>query len=158
MSTIISIEEILQIAIQIEVNGKRFYESAAHKTDNKYIKELFLHLAQEEVGHKMIFTNLHKELGEKGPSSAYPDEYYQYLAAMAKNHVFSSSIDELLNEEEINDERKAINMAINFEKESILLFHEMKYLVYEDDKHIIEKLIDEERSHYMKLVNKRDEI
>lgn len=158
MSTVMSIEEILQIAIQIEVNGKKLYENAAQNTDNEFIKELFLHLAKEEVGHKAIFTNLLNQLGQKGPGSAYPDEYYQYLATMAKNHVFSSSIDELLDEKEINDERKAINMAINFEKESILLFHEMKYLVYEDEKNIIEKLIDEERSHYMKLVNMRDEL
>ena len=45
----------------------------------------------------------------------------------------------------------AINIAIGFEKESVLFLHEMLELVGESDKKAIQKLLDEERDHVKRL-------
>ncbi|MBF0510419.1 MAG: rubrerythrin, partial [Deltaproteobacteria bacterium] len=44
--------EVFQMAIEIEENGKAFYDRAGQKITDPQVKELFAALAQEEVSHK----------------------------------------------------------------------------------------------------------
>ena len=94
MSFLFNADEIFEIAIDIEENGKKFYEQAKEKIDDQRVKELFDYLANEETAHKERFAALKAEL----PDSAAQDNIYdpegemqQYLQMMADMHVFRSS-------------------------------------------------------------------
>ena len=54
--------EIFDIGVQIEANGKAFYEAAAKKTAETATREFFLELAAWEGTHITLFSELRAEL------------------------------------------------------------------------------------------------
>jgi rubrerythrin len=155
MSYLFNAEEVFDIAIEIEENGKNFYEKAQGKIDVPAIKELFDYLAAEEVSHKARFEVLKSEL----PESARDDDIWdpenemnQYLKMMADSHVFRSGkeVEEKLNK--IGGSVEAVKMAMDFEKDSIVFFLTMQDVT--SDAHGKEKiglLVKEEQEHLKKL-------
>ena len=50
--------EVFEIGIEIEKNGKAFYEEAAANTADQTIREFFTELASWEDGHIKLFENM----------------------------------------------------------------------------------------------------
>ncbi len=142
--------EIFQFAIKIEENGEKFYREMAQKLDDKEIKELFSALAEEEVKHKRTYEGMVSKIEEYEPFENYPGEYFAYLRAYADNHIFTP--EKLSHEmEKIKDAASALQFAINRELDSILYYQEVKKLVPQAQRDLIDKIIDEERRHFVKL-------
>jgi rubrerythrin len=143
--------EAIKIAIRIEENGLNFYLAASKKFQPSKTSDLFTRLASEEVIHKSIFTRMLAELPkEEGPSVFDPNnEIDQYLQMMAGLHVFlqdDKSVDKLL--ETIKDEKAALEMAISFEKDSVIFYVQLKEASKDiGDKVSVDKLIAEESKH-----------
>jgi rubrerythrin len=162
MSYFFNAEEVFDIAIEIEENGKNFYEKAQGKTDVPAIKELFDYLAAEEVSHKARFEALKSEL----PESARDDDIWdpenemnQYLKMMADTHVFRSGkdVEEKLNQ--IGGGAEALKMAMDFEKDSIVFFLTMQDVTSDvRGKEKIGLLVKEEQEHLKKLSLKLQEL
>jgi rubrerythrin len=53
--------------------------------------------------------------------------------------------------EEAQDEKEAIQMAIGFEKETLLFFYNLRDLVTDRDQKTIDRIIAEEKSHVRRL-------
>ena len=88
--------EIFQIAIDIEENGKRFYQKAIDLVDNPDVKALLASLAQDEVEHLRRFTELKAQLPKAAAKDTIWDpehEMNQYLQMMADMNVFRSDLD-----------------------------------------------------------------
>ena len=143
-------KEIFKFAIRIEENGEKFYRFASNLTDDEKIKEMFNLLADEEVKHKDIFTDLLSDITKDVSFDNYSDEYMDYLRCYVDNVIFT---DEQLKtqEREVEDVTSAIKFAMQRELDSILYYQEVKKLVAENKKALIEKIIAEERKHYSKL-------
>ena len=62
--------EVLQLAVQMEVDGKKFYQKASQKSNTKLAKELFQQLANEEDVHRKKFVEIY-EAFKKGQN--WPD-------------------------------------------------------------------------------------
>ena len=56
--------EIFEIAEQIEESGAVFYRKAAELFDNPQTNKIFLQLADWEVKHKKLFSNIKRQLVE----------------------------------------------------------------------------------------------
>lgn len=142
--------EIFQFAIRIEENGEKFYREMALKLDNKEVKELFSALADEEVKHKLTYEGMVSNIEKYEPFESYPGEYFAYLRAYADNHIFTPNT---LKQEmaKIKDAASALKFAIARELDSILYYQEVKKLLPENQRTIIDKIIDEERRHFVKL-------
>jgi rubrerythrin len=50
-------QQILEDAIQGEIEAQKFYLAVAEKTQNAFLKELFLSLSEEEKRHRKILEN-----------------------------------------------------------------------------------------------------
>ena len=152
MSILFSASEAVSMAVEIEKNGVNFYNTLAAETDDEQSKELFSFLAAEEVKHKIFFRKMLENLPEVTLSPAEEEEYGNYLGALAKSRIFTPDLDpmELLNETKNNV--AAIDLAIEFEKDSILFFYELMEQAIEEDKKVIEELIKEEKSHFSRLI------
>ena len=72
MGYMFNADEVFRVAIQIEENGKNFYEQAQIKTNDEAVKNLFAFLAHEEVKHKEKFSRLKELL----PESAREDNLW----------------------------------------------------------------------------------
>ena len=65
MPIVISPQEVLEIAVQIENNGAKFYEEAAGTVSDKAAKKLLESLARMEAQHGTTFNEMLDELGRK---------------------------------------------------------------------------------------------
>ena len=75
--------EVFKIAIQIEENGKKFYEESQKAIDNADVKKLFADLAQQEIEHKKKFENLSKKITllpmDARNMEAFSDNYFDFI-------------------------------------------------------------------------------
>lgn len=147
--------EVFDIAVNIEENGKTFYNRAAQMVDNADVKALFRELAKEEEVHKTRFLELKKLLPPQAQAPTVPDlsnELDQYIKMMAQEHIFSktSGVEDEI--KKISSVQDALRLAIQFEKDSVIFFISMKEAT--DDtrgREMIDLLIKEEQEHVKRL-------
>ena len=142
--------EVFQFAIRIEENGEKFYRQMVQKFDEIKVKELFSHLADEEVKHKKTYEEMVSKIEKYEPFETFPGEYFAYLRAYVDKIIFTQKEfdEEIANIKDIN---AALDYAINAELDSILYYQEVKNLVSENQRSTIDKIIEEERRHFVKL-------
>ncbi len=148
---IFSIREVFKIAIQIEENGQQFYHQAVSIAQDEGARKLFGFLAGEEVRHREIFTRLLADAGEYESPESYAGEWKDYLTAYASNIIFpAQTLAEKMSG--IRDTLAAIEFALKREMDSIYYYQEMKNFVPQGQRDLIQTIIEEERKHFMKLV------
>jgi len=147
--------EIFQIAINIEENGKRFYEKAMELIDDKDAKALLASLAKEELEHLKKFTALKEQLPKEAAAGTVWDpenDMNNYLHMVADMNVFSS--DSNLKDElsQVKSAEDALKFGIQFEKDSIIFFLTIQDATDEaKGRELIGQLIEEEKGHLKKL-------
>lgn len=144
--------EIIQFAIRIEENGEKFYRLMAEKFEGGKLRDTFNFLADEEVKHKKTFQGMVSKLASYEPAESFPGEYFQYLRAYADEHIFTKANATYLAAGKIGDEKEALTFAQDREIDSILYYLEAKNLVPEVQKKELDRIVDEERHHYVKLL------
>jgi len=152
MAYVFNMNEILEMAEQIERNGAAFYRKAAKGISDSVNNALLLELAQMEDQHEKIFASLRVQLSEDEKASTVFDpegEAVLYLRALADTRVFfekkidTGSMEEILKE------------ALTAEKDSIVFYLGMKELVPEKSgKTKVDSIIKEEMEH-IKLLGKK---
>ncbi len=152
-----AVSEIVEIGVQIEINGRDFYQKAAEKTKDFGVKEIFEWLGKEEEAHISTFQKILDSAHKYEPRGAYPDEYFSYMNTLAEGHVFTKERTGLAVSRNTASDSDAIELGIKFEKESIVFYEEMKKIVHDEDKTLLDQLIDQEKIHLQKLqVFKKD--
>jgi rubrerythrin len=148
-------DEVFQIAIDIEENGKRFYEKAMDIVDNPDVKAVLGSLAKEEAEHLKRFTELKAQLPKTATEDTVWDpehEMNQYLQMMADIHVFRSDLDVEKKLSQAKNPEDILKLGIQFEKDSIVFFVTMQDATEEKKgREIIGHLINEEKEHLRKL-------
>lgn len=147
-----NIDEIFEIAVQMEKNGVEFYQKAADEAKNPDVKQLLQDLATMEVQHKKTFSGLRTELiGAKEIDSFYDPqgEGVLYLQSIANTQVFfERKID-------ISSFEAVLKEAIMAEKDSIVYYLGLKeVLTNTDAKSKMEAIILEEMSH-VRILNQK---
>jgi rubrerythrin len=162
MSFNFNADEIFQIGAQIESNGKKFYETIAKNTSNPSVQKIFLDLAQWESKHIELFKKWKDELPDSAKRGDLFDpnqELQLYLKATADSHVFLKNKDIPQLASTCKTPIEALELAVTFEKDSVVFYTTMKKLVPEHlGKSKIDSLIDEEISHIFILTQKKKEL
>ena len=155
-------ESIFDIGIQIEKNGKTFYTEVAKGTSDEAIKSLFTELAEWEEQHVELFQRLQAELPETLKEQNFfdpNDEMGEYLKAAADSHVFVATMDVAQIAAKCQSPVEALDMALTFEKDSVVYYTTMKKVVAEYfGREKIDLLIDEELKHISILNTKKKQI
>lgn len=150
MGAFFNANEVCQFAIRIEENGERFYRKYAGKFDNAKVIELFTTLADQEVKHKEYFESLVSQLQDYEPPESFPGEYFEYLRAYVDKMIFDP--EELQKHlSRIKEPADAVGFAIERELDSILYYQEIKNVVPVAQHDMIDKIIQEERRHFLLL-------
>jgi len=154
---LLSASEVFQFAVKIEENGFAFYNGYAETLPSGKSKEVFTFLADEEKKHIKVFSDMLGKLEDFKQTVNYPDEYFAYLHSYADNLIFKK--DELEKEiSAIENEKTAVAFGIRRELDSILYYQEIKSFVPDKDRHLIELIIAEERKHFTKLSQLKNEL
>lgn len=144
--------EIFEMAVQIEVNGQKFYNNAAASISDADAKAFLTELAKMEVDHENTFKAMQKELAEAEKTSTTFDpagDAALYLKALADTRVFYEK------EIDTTSMKEILKAAITAEKDSIVFYLGMKELVpekYGKDK--LDAIIKEEMGHIRLLSQK----
>ncbi|MDD5044420.1 MAG: ferritin family protein [Candidatus Omnitrophica bacterium] len=144
--------EVFNFAIRIEENGEKFYRLMSEKFKGGNLRDTFNFLADEEVKHKEIFAGFLKNRELYEPAESFTGEYLEYLRSYADGHIFTKENAAYLASGKIDSEKHALQFAQDREIDSILYYLEAKNLVRDSQKQAIDKIVEEERRHYLKLL------
>jgi rubrerythrin len=145
--------DIVELAMQVEKSGETFYRAVADKVKSAESRELFEYLADQEVIHYQVFSKLSRSVQENPfMTDEEWDLYMDYLNGTVQSAFFEGADKALALAETVTDERQAINMAIGFEKETLLFFYDLRDRIPDKDRPFVEKIVAEEKRHVRRLV------
>jgi len=142
--------DVLQFALRLEEDGVKFYREAAERAENFEVKNLFIFLANEEENHKKTFVDLLSKEPLSEPPEDYPGEYMHYLHGYIDGKIFVDLGDKA-EKAESSSIAKALEFAIQREMDSVHYYQELKTFIPVEDYPTLDKIIHEERKHFMQL-------
>ncbi|MBI4284511.1 MAG: ferritin family protein [Chloroflexi bacterium] len=140
-------KEILELAIEIERNGRDFYTALASKASEKEVQAVFRRLAARELEHENTFRDMLKHLGGYQVPPGYAGEHYQYIRSVAQANIFASEKAKKILASKIMTDVEAIEVGIGFEKDAILFYSEMRGMLPKPDQDIVDAILAEEKKH-----------
>ncbi|MFQ5826008.1 MAG: ferritin family protein [Dehalococcoidia bacterium] len=158
MAIFFSGRELAEIAVDIERNGAAFYDTLARTTRNDRVRAAYDYLAGEERKHIRLFQSILDSLGEGIHGETYSGEHALYIRSLADSRVFTDAEVAMEVAERAQSDAEALHLALGFEKDSLLLYWEMRELVREVDRGVVDRLMEEERSHIRQLTELKAQI
>ncbi|MFA4989537.1 MAG: ferritin family protein [Candidatus Omnitrophota bacterium] len=152
MGNIFAGSEVVELGIQIEKNGRDFYNRLAEQSKIPKAKEVFKFLAGEEEKHIKVFQGILDKTQEFKPQGQSADEYYAYMSALASEHIFTRKDEGEKIAQTVQSDKEAVEKAIRFEEDSIVFYEGTKKIVPDYDVRIIEALIVQEEGHLKQLI------
>jgi rubrerythrin len=150
-------EEIYEIGLGIERNGKTFYEAAADTTTQGMVRDLFGNLGKWETGHIELLMRLKAGLPKTAcePRAFDPEnELPLYLKAASDSHIFKAGADIVGLVSRCKTAMDALSMALVFEKDSVVLYSTFFNLVPADSGRTdVERILQEELKHVVYITN-----
>lgn len=145
--------EIVSLGVQIENNGRDFYNALSRQSKNPQVKEVFRFLAGEEEKHIKIFQGILSQTQEFEPQGLDADQYIRYLNTYAGEYIFTQKDKGEETANNVKSDKDALQIAIHFEENSIVFYSGMKKVVPGYDVKIIEALIMQEEGHLRQLLD-----
>ena len=150
MSYLLAVKEILEFAVYIEQRGYEFYVGAMKKFSEARITELFQYLADEEFKHEEFFKKLLEQSGGVRGGSRDP-EYQAYMHEFCKAHSLADREATTARLAQASSLEEVLEMAMGFEKDSIIFFSELKGIYTKGNYAAVDKIIHEEMGHLRKI-------
>lgn len=149
-----SVNEIIELAVQIERNGYAFYHEATKRKDLDTRSVDFLaFLRDQELNHEKTFLALRDEMDIAVLELSQDWEMVSsYLKTIVDSRIFDSENSAIKMATEAKDLLGIVNFAITFEKDTLLFFHAINDAIQNPKvKQNLARIINEEVSHVLKL-------
>ncbi|MDD5502237.1 MAG: ferritin family protein, partial [Candidatus Thermoplasmatota archaeon] len=128
MAMYFSMCDVMQTAVGIEQNGERFYSTLAGKLKSPAVKKIFVALGKEEQAHIGKFQDIYNAVEKKPLVCEFDNETIAYIKALSAE-VFSEAKFKAIIKKKGLAEKDAVQYAIDFEKNTMLFFREIRDLV-----------------------------
>jgi rubrerythrin len=137
-------EDLFELAIRLENNGERYYRQYLGTVADPEIKRVLSWLAEQEVQHADYFTRLKQVSTEHRSDPADAPEGMLLQDFLGKRAL---SLDEV-QPAALTDIRQALQVALEFESDTILFFDLLRAFVTEPQALTeLDAIIAEERRH-----------
>lgn len=149
-----SVNEVIEMAVQIEKNGFAFYHEASKRKDlNAEAIEFIEFLRDQELNHEKTFLSLRDELDKDVLELSTDWELVSlYLKTIVDGRIFNSEYSAIQLAAGAKDIFGVVDNAITFEKDTLLYFHAIADGISNPKtKAVLRKIINEEVSHVLKL-------
>ncbi|MDD5311841.1 MAG: ferritin family protein [Dehalococcoidia bacterium] len=149
--------EVLKYAIQMELDGKKFYQLAAKESNNKAGKELFPWLAEQEDEHRKRFERIYEALAaDKGwPEIDVKPDKNKKLVTLFARAIKKAGTAVKAGHGEFEAVEKAMEMEIK--SRDYYRLHADKS-VSDIAKNFYSQIAAEEQGHYLALVDYKEYI
>jgi len=144
-----SIREILNFAIEKEVEAVDFYFELHKNEKMKHHESLFLDFANEETKHKKLLEDLRDSYNDGGEISldTAPVENLGVIEGLKDIEYLSEM-----------DYRDTLILAMKREERAVILYENMTSLAFsETSREVIRKLATDEKKHLRQLENMHDD-
>ena len=144
--------EGLQIAIQMEIDGKEHYLKASKESDNKLGRKLLQSLSAEEDIHRQKFEEIYEAVRSK---KAWPTADFEPDGGKRLRTIFAKASEEIgANVKVVNTEFDAIKIAMDMETKTYDFYRsQSKEATYDAERDFYEALATEEREHHLILLD-----
>ncbi len=139
----VSLEELLGVALKIEGSGYEFYITLANRSTKN--KELFKKLAEQERDHMKTFEKIVAQSKEKSRLQSLNEEAVGYLKIFAETSIFPE-----IEQDVPEDLEEALQVALDVEKDSVVFYEELAK--YAPQKETIQKIVEEEKRHFKDIL------
>jgi rubrerythrin len=86
------------------------------------------------------------------PEPHEDDEHVNYIRELIDNIIFTKDLDPAALAEKTSSPVEAIDLALGFEKDSVIFYIQFKKLVPEEEQFAVQGLVDEENHHINRLL------
>lgn len=147
--------EALQFAIQMEIDGKEYYQRASQESANKLGKDLFQWLAAEEDKHQQRFEEIYRAVASE---KAWSEIDIRFEMSESVGSLFSKARQTAAPDiKEVTADLNAISEAMDMENKTHSFYKlQGEKAVHDAEKKFYESLAAEERGHYLALVDYRE--
>lgn len=151
---------VIDFALHQEKQGVSFYTKAAEKFRGTELAGLFVKLAKEEAKHLRDLIDLQASALRKGVEECFRAvEIDDYLEAIVREGVLPEGEKEAERLDQIKTVEDACRVAMQAEKNAILLYTELATLSKDKgQKKILEAMVREEKIHMAKIAGMRADI
>jgi rubrerythrin len=144
--------QALQVAIQMELDGKEFYLKASRESGNEMGLKLLASLAAEEDVHRQKFEEIYRALRDKRGWLAT-----DFRSDGGKNlrTIFATTMKEMGSGVKVQaTELDAVKTAMDMENKTYDYYREQSQVAtYDGERDFYEALMAQEREHYLVLVD-----
>jgi len=144
--------DTLQIAIQMEIDGKAYYLKTSRESGSELGKQLLQSLAAEEDIHRQKFEEIYNAIRNK---MAWPKTDFQPNKGKRLRTIFATATEEIgLNIRALASELDAVQTAMDMENKTYDFYkNQGKNATYDVESDFYEALAGEEREHHLVLLD-----
>jgi len=144
--------EALQIAIQMEIDGKEYYLKASQESNNELGKKLMQSLAAEEDFHRQKFEEIYNAISNK---KAWPAIALWPDRGKGLRTIFARATEEMGSRVEVlATELGAVEKAMDMESKTYDFYKiQGQNATYDAERDFYEALAAEEREHHLILLD-----
>ena len=144
--------EVLQIAIQMEMDGKAHYLKASRESSNELGKKLLQSLAAEEDIHRQKFIEIYNAIRDK---KAWPATDFRPDDGKKLRTIFASATDKMgSNVKALTTELDAVKMAMDMENKSYDFYeNQSRTATYNEERAFYKTLAAQEKGHHLILLD-----
>lgn len=138
---------LYELAVDLEMAGSLFYRTYSEGHPDRVVGELFEFLADEEDRHGRELSEILRDMPDleiPGFESEMQPELKAYTRIFSGARLAAERAD-------VRDAASALDFAIRREMDSIFLYGELSRVVPGTERQAVERLIEEERSHFRRL-------
>ncbi len=137
--------EALQVALDTEKKGYMFYKIAAKSSKDAKGREVFEHLASDEIEHMEVIATIYESLTNDKPWMTYEEAAAKYGQTPKEKIIFPDVPEEV---QEDFDDLLALEEALDFEKKAVQFYtKQVEEAVEEKAKAFYRSLVEIEESH-----------
>jgi rubrerythrin len=155
MSILLSSAEIFDLAKAVEKGGQAYYQAIASSTSSPELKELFDFLAAQEQVHYRTFEKLARDYPQLEVDEQEWEQTRAYIQATSDSRFFLGEDKALSLARTVKDPLKAVDIAIGFEKDTLLFFYELLAVTPAKGKEAARAIVEEEKRHVLTLSERR---
>jgi len=142
----------LKSAIQMEIDGKKFYLKASQESSNELGKKLLQSLAAEEDIHRQKFEEIYDAIGSK---KAWPKTDFQPDGGIGLRTIFARTTEVMGSDiKALATELDAVQTAMGMENKTYDFYKsQSKDAAYDAERDFYEALATQEKEHHLILLD-----
>ncbi|MDJ0803871.1 MAG: ferritin family protein [Desulfobacterales bacterium] len=150
-----TLQDVLDMAAQIERNGEKVYRQALARTDDPELAEMLAWMAEEEARHAAHFEDQRLRLMGEDDNILLEELGRLMLESIVGDRGFSLEDVDFNQIAEVNE---LLQVMIDFEQDTLEFYRLFQQLIASDsDRRKLGRIIADEEEHIRKLLSCRDE-